>query len=70
LTGNNLGQLGNVELLPSDEEIELFKSNAELKLILDSTLGDSTNRERELHQFARKLLEDGNVNEAWKVLLS
>ncbi|MEJ7778881.1 MAG: flavin reductase family protein [Daejeonella sp.] len=70
LTGNNLGQLGNVEVLPSDEHIELFKSNAELKLILDSTIGDSKNRERELHQFAKRLLEEGRVNEAWTVLLS
>ncbi len=70
LTGNNLGQLGNVEVLPSDEDIELFKSSAELKLILDSTIGDSTNRERELHQFAKRLLEEGHVNDAWKALLS
>ncbi|MHB1177420.1 MAG: flavin reductase family protein [Daejeonella sp.] len=70
LTGNNLGQLGNIEILPSDEEIEIFKSNPELKQILDATIGDSTNRERELHQLANKLLEEGKVNEAWKVLLS
>lgn len=70
LSGNNLGQLGNVEDLPSDEEIEFFKSDFELKLILDSTIGDSTNRERELHQYAKKLLEAGKVIEAWKVLLT
>lgn len=70
LTGNNLGQLGNVEQLPSDEEIELFKSDPELKQILDSTIGDSRNRERELHQYAKKLLDNGHVIEGWKVLLS
>lgn len=70
LTGNNLGQLGNVEALPSDEEIAQFQSDPELKQIVDATIGDHTNRERELHQYARKLLEVGKVVEAWKTLLS
>ena len=70
LTGNNLGQLGNVEHLPSDEEIAQFQADSELKRILDATIGDNGNRERELHQYARKLLEDGSVGEAWKALLS
>ena len=70
LTGNNLGQLGNVDHLPSDEEIAQFQADPELKRILDATIGDNGNRERELHQYARKLLEDGRVGEAWKALLS
>ena len=70
LTGNNLGQLGNVEHLPSDEEVAQFQSDPELKQILDSTVGDKSNREREIHQYARKLLEVGRVGEAWKALLS
>lgn len=70
LSGNNLGQLGNVEKLPDDEEIELFKTDPELRGILDVTIGDSNNRERELHQYAKTLLEAGNVQDAWKVLLS
>ena len=70
LTGNNLGQLGNVDHLPSDEEIAQFQVDPELKRILDATIGDNGNRERELHQYARKLLEDGRVGEAWKALLS
>ena len=70
LTGNNLGQLGNVEHLPSDEEVAQFQSDPELKQILDSTVGDKSNREREIHQYARKLLEVGRVEEAWKAILS
>jgi flavin reductase (DIM6/NTAB) family NADH-FMN oxidoreductase RutF len=69
LTGNNLGQLGNVECLPSDEEIDAIRTDSELRQILDATIGDSFTRERELHQYARKLLESGNVIKAWKVLL-
>jgi flavin reductase (DIM6/NTAB) family NADH-FMN oxidoreductase RutF len=70
LTGNNLGQLGNVESLPSDEEINTFSTDPELRQILDATIGDSKTRERELHQYARKLLESKEVIKAWKVLLS
>ena len=70
LTGKNLGQLGNVENLPSDEEIAEFRADPELRKILDATIGDAQTRERELHQYARRLLEAGNVVDAWKVLLS
>lgn len=70
LTGNNLGQLGNVESLPSDEEIDAFRTDPELRQILDATIGDSQTRDRELHQYARKLLESKEVIKAWKALLS
>jgi flavin reductase (DIM6/NTAB) family NADH-FMN oxidoreductase RutF len=70
ITGNNLGQLGNVENLPSDKEIEEFQFDPELRQILNATIGDSFTRERELHQYAKALLEKGNVTDAWKVLLS
>jgi len=70
LTGNNLGQLGNIESLPSDEEIAAFGSDPELRQILDATIGDSKTRERELHVYAKKLLESKDVIKAWKVLLS
>jgi hypothetical protein len=70
LTGNNLGQLGNVEAMPSDEETERFQFDPELRQILNATIGDSRTRERELHQYAKILLEKGNVADAWKVLLS
>ena len=70
LTGNNLGQLGNVETLPTDKEIEEFQFDSELRQILNATIGDNRTRARELHQYAKSLLEKGNVADAWKVLLS
>jgi hypothetical protein len=69
LTGNNLGQLGNVEVLPTDEETEAYAQTAELKDILDATIGDSQTRELQLHLKAKQLLDEGRVEEAWKVLL-
>ena len=69
LTGNNLGQLGNLEALPTDKEIEEFQFDPELRQILNATIGDSRTRQLELHQYAKALLEKGKVADAWKVLL-
>jgi len=69
LTGNDLGMLGNVEVLPSAEEIDEIQWNTNVKDILDATIGDATNRERELHELAHQLLGLGNVVDALKVVL-
>lgn len=69
LTGNDLGMLGNVEHLPSDEEIDLINSNSQVKEVLDATIGDATNRERELHELAKTFLNQGEVELALKIVL-
>jgi flavin reductase (DIM6/NTAB) family NADH-FMN oxidoreductase RutF len=60
LTGNNLGQLGNVEKLPSREDVIMYK-NKFLKNI---------SGEKEIHSIAKKLLDEGKVEDGWKTLLS
>jgi len=62
LSGNDLGKLGNVEHLPSMEEIQDFlqKNEAEIKQM----------DEMELHKFAGLLLLKNEVNQAWLYLLS
>jgi flavin reductase (DIM6/NTAB) family NADH-FMN oxidoreductase RutF len=69
LTGNNLGQLGNVEVLPTDEQIDDYIQSPEIKELLDATIGDSNTRELQLHLKAKQLLDEDRVDEAWKVLL-
>ena len=69
LTGNNLGQLGNVEVVPTDEEAEAYAQSPEIKDLLDATIGDNQTRETQLHLKAKQLLDEGRVVEAWKVLL-
>lgn len=69
LTGNDLGKLGNVEHLPDAGEIDAFRSEPTVKDILDATIGDSNNRERELHELAKQLLQEDKVNDALKVVL-
>jgi flavin reductase (DIM6/NTAB) family NADH-FMN oxidoreductase RutF len=66
LTGNNLGQLGNVEKLPDEDELKQFKESGALELLLEATpYADFAN-----HRLAQQLLSDGKVTLAWKVLLS
>jgi flavin reductase (DIM6/NTAB) family NADH-FMN oxidoreductase RutF len=64
LSGNDLGQLGNVEAMPTASEIEEFEQNSLNKLI-----NSRPKTLENLHLIAKQLLEEGKVNEAWKVLM-
>ncbi|MEP1032871.1 flavin reductase family protein [Ekhidna sp.] len=68
LTGNHLGQLGNVEALPTEEEVKDFENEPEVRSILDS-FDDDENIHLELHKLAADLLNEGEVDTAWKVLM-
>ncbi|MEM6644156.1 MAG: flavin reductase family protein [Bacteroidota bacterium] len=68
LTGNHLGMLGNVESLPTDEEVLSFANEPEVRAILDS-FDDEENTQLELHKLAADLLNEGEIDTAWKVLL-
>jgi flavin reductase (DIM6/NTAB) family NADH-FMN oxidoreductase RutF len=65
LTGNDLGQLGNVESLPNAEEIKSLREGSEIKQILESSPDPKT----ELHLLAKKYLEKGQAFEALKILM-
>lgn len=67
LTGNNLGQLGNVHEMPV---IDATFSDDHLKNIIQYYSVNPEEMEKELHRYARKLLEDGRVTDAWQVLLA
>ena len=60
LTGNDLGILGNVEQLPSSEEVQEFKNTTEIPV--------SENKEIN-HTLAKEFLAKGDVVTAWKILL-
>jgi flavin reductase (DIM6/NTAB) family NADH-FMN oxidoreductase RutF len=66
LSGNNLGQLANVEHLPSEEEVMAYQKNTEIQHLLTH----SENQEESIQSHAKKLLEDNRVKEAWLTLLS
>jgi flavin reductase (DIM6/NTAB) family NADH-FMN oxidoreductase RutF len=69
LSGNDLGMLGNIEKVPSEEEIDFIRSHVAVKEVLDATIGDGVNRQRELHELAKEMLSRGEVLDALKVVL-
>jgi flavin reductase (DIM6/NTAB) family NADH-FMN oxidoreductase RutF len=67
LTGNNLGQLANVHEYPV---IDPSFDDDHLKQITQYYSISPEEMEKELHSYAKKLLDQGKVSEAWQVLLS
>jgi len=63
--GNDLGMLGNIESLPTKEEVSIFvDQNFSVKAVLSS---DDLEKQ---HLEAKKYLLDNDVLSAWKVLLA
>lgn len=70
LTGNNLGQLGNVSILPEQGELDEFLRR-DFMQELNKRFGNNPEiLENKLHELAKSLLDKGHVDEAWKVLLA
>jgi len=67
LTGNNLGLLGNCNNIPVVSEM-IYDDR--LTGILKEYTHDDDRRMQELHIYAKELLDAGNVDLAWQVLLS
>ena len=65
LTGNDLGLLGTIEKLPSKNEVKTF-----IKNISERYPNIQTASHREKHKLARNYLSFGDVENAWKLLLS
>lgn len=68
LSGNDLGKLGNVEQLPRDAELKEFAQEERIRTIFENSDNGMEAREQ-LHEYARELLEQNQVKEAWKALL-
>jgi flavin reductase (DIM6/NTAB) family NADH-FMN oxidoreductase RutF len=68
LTGNDLGKLGNIEKLPSKEEIDAYTNSAAFKDSMEKS--GKGNRSELKHKIAKALLNEHKPADAWKVLLS
>ncbi|RXG22044.1 flavin reductase family protein [Leeuwenhoekiella aequorea] len=65
LTGNDLGKLGNIERVPSKEEISAFlEQDDALKLLVEHK---DTNA---LHSKIQDLINQDNTGDAWKLILA
>ncbi len=69
LTGNNLGRLGNVESLPTEEEVIAFGKSPVLEEMRVRFQNDRASWIDHLHRYAQEILEAGDVKKAWLVLL-
>lgn len=65
LTGNDLGMLGNIEALPTAESVKAF-----VKDLGERYPNIKTATHRQKHKLARNYLSFGDVESAWKILLS
>ena len=69
LSGNDLGQLGNVEELPNETDVNEYKL-IDLSEVFMDLEDEPAKLEQTLHQRAKDLLSEGKVNEAWMTLLT
>ncbi|MBT8273314.1 MAG: flavin reductase family protein [Bacteroidia bacterium] len=65
LTGNDLGMLGNVETLPDKQEIDIF-----VKDVSERYPDIKKMAHRDKHKIAQNYLSYGDIESAWKLLLS
>lgn len=62
LTGNDLGMLGNIEDLPSDEELQ--------RIVLPPEIESVKSKKDQVHLYAKKLIAQNNIEEALRVLVA
>lgn len=67
LSGNNLGQLANVHEMPF---IDPAFNDDTLKNIIQYYSISPDEMEKELHRYAKELLDAGKLKDAWQVLLA
>ncbi len=64
-----MGRLGNVEMLPTEDEVAEFATHRRIREIFDQT-ADRIERRELLHHYAKEALENNKVKKAWKILLT
>ncbi len=69
LTGNDLGQLGNVEAIPGNEAIAVFSQIPEIKQFSEIIKSNPDNSKLAVHLAAKELIKAGKVMDAWMMLL-
>ncbi len=69
LSGNDLGKLGNLETLPTVEEINNYKTS-EPFLKFKVMLAKASDEEQVAYYYAKNLLEQSKITEALKVLMA
>ncbi|MAQ74716.1 MAG: flavin reductase [Aquimarina sp.] len=64
-TGNDLGKLGNVEVIPDSNEADIFvNKNEDIKNHIAQA------NPLEIHKFAKQYLDKDDIETAWKILVA
>ncbi len=69
LTGNDLGRLGNLEILPDAASIESLKQNQAIKTLMDTHKNNTSALKIALETLAKEHLKEGNPQKALAVLM-
>ncbi len=69
LTGNNLGRLGNLEKLPSAEEIAATAQDDEVLMMSKKVQNDTAGLKKQLHWIAQQILTEGDTKRAMAILM-
>ncbi len=71
LTGNNLGRLANIEAeaMPTPEQVQDFRNDPLVSYTLSKHAADRPEQRQQLVLLGQKLLQEGQLLDAWKVLL-
>jgi flavin reductase (DIM6/NTAB) family NADH-FMN oxidoreductase RutF len=70
LTGNDLGLLGGIASLPTNEDLDAFRADPKMAAFMKWQHKNRHEIEKQLHQNAQMLLAQGKVKEAWMMLLT
>ena len=69
LSGNDLAQLGNVEVLPDNDAIAEFAAMPEIKQFSKILSDNPGNAQLATHLAAKELIKAGKIKDAWMLLM-
>jgi len=69
LSGSDIGRLGGLKSLPSDDEVKKASEISEVKKIIENHAGDIKTGRAELQRFGKLLIEEGKVAGALAVMM-
>ena len=69
LTGNDLAELASIEQLPNSDEIASFKDDPAYQELLSRFHLDAESLEWHVHEYAKQLLKEKKITEAWQLLM-
>nr|MCU0327323.1 flavin reductase family protein [Spirosomataceae bacterium] len=69
LSGNDLGMLGNIEMLPTTEEIKEYRGYSHVQELINQALCGCAFLDDLLQNEAKQLLSQNKIKEAWLVLM-